>query len=124
DAPELVDRIARDGQARVFWQRTPIDLFFAYDALHQAGLGRRRSVPFGADRIHILAAEDLVVYKVIFDRAKDWRDLAELVYASEDPLDVDCVRSWLRRILAPDDPRHARFDRLFDSGGSELGEDV
>jgi hypothetical protein len=121
DAPGLVERIERDGQARVFWDRTPIDLFFSYDPLHESSMRRRRSVPFGADRIHVLSAEDLMVYKVIFDRAKDWRDLAELVYAANDPLDVDYVREWLGRILAPDDPRHARLERLVESGGSDLG---
>ena len=62
-----------------------------------------------------------MVYKVIFDREKDWRDLAELVYAANDPLDVDYVREWLGRILARDDPRHERLERLLDSGGSDLG---
>jgi hypothetical protein len=78
-------------------------------------------VPFGDDRIHVLSAEDLVIYKVIFDRAKDWRDLAELVYAANDPLDLDYVRRWLGRILAADDPRHERLERVVDSGGSDLG---
>jgi hypothetical protein len=121
NVPGLVDRIEREGQARVFWERTPIDLFFSYDPLHHAGMQRRRSVPFGDDRIHVLSAEDLVIYKVIFDRAKDWRDLAELVYAANDPLDLDYVRRWLGRILAADDPRHERLERVVDSGGSDLG---
>ena len=29
---------ARDGQVRVFWERTPLDLFFAYDAFHAAAV--------------------------------------------------------------------------------------
>lgn len=120
DDPELVSRIERDGQARVFWDRTPVDLFFSYDALHDSSMDRRRRVDFGGDRIHVLSAEDLMVYKVIFDREKDWRDLAEVVYAAPDSLHFDYVREWLARILESDDPRLLRFERLVESGGSDL----
>jgi hypothetical protein len=119
-APGLHDRIERDGQARVFWDRTPLDLFFAYDPLHDSAMSRRRAVDFGGDRIHVLSAEDLMVFKVVFDRDKDWRDLAEMVFASADALDLDYARGWLRRILPTDDPRHTRLDRLVESGGGEL----
>jgi len=120
DAPGLTDAIARDGQARVFWDTTPIDLFFAYDPLHQSSKERRRRVDFGADRIHILSAEDLIVYKVIFDREKDWRDIAEMIFAANEPLDFDYVRSWLDRILDADAPRRDRLERLIESGGADL----
>jgi len=120
DAPELAERIERDGQARVFWDGTPIDLFFAYDPLHESSMRRRRRVDFGADRIHVLSAEDLIVYKLIFDRDKDWRDIAEMVFAANDPLDFDYVRDWLDRILEADAPQRDRLERLIDSGGAEL----
>ena len=38
--------VARDGQARVWWDDTPVDLFFAYDAFHDAAAKARRTVPF------------------------------------------------------------------------------
>ncbi len=116
----IVERIERDGQARIFWDRTPIDLFFAYDPLHASSLERRRRVAFGADWIHILSAEDLLVYKLIFDRAKDWRDIAEMIFASERPLDFDYVRTWLSRVVDPGDPRLARLERVIESGGADL----
>ena len=121
DDPELASRIERDGQVRVFWEKTPLDLFFSYDALHDSSMQRRRSVDFGGDRIHILSAEDLMVYKVVFDREKDWRDMAEMIYAAGESLHFDYVRDWLGRILAPEDPRLQRFERIVESGGSELG---
>lgn len=113
--------IARDDQARVFWDKTPIDVFFAYDDLHASSLERRRLVDFGDAKIHVLSAEDLVIYKVIFDREKDWRDVAEVVFAAHEPLDVDYVRGWLGRILGADDPRLARLDRVVESEGREIG---
>ena len=36
DDPAVAELVRRDGQARVFWDATPIDLFFAYDAFHDA----------------------------------------------------------------------------------------
>lgn len=121
DDPALVSRIERDGQVRVFWETTPLDLFFSYDPLHDSSMQRRRSVEFGVDRIQVLSAEDLMVYKIVFDREKDWRDMAEMVYAASESLDFDYVRDWLARILEPVDPRLQRFERIVESGGSELG---
>jgi len=120
-SPKLVELIARDGQARVFWEKTPIDLFFSYDPLHDSSMERRRLVDFGGDRIHVLSAEDLMVYKVIFNREKDWRDIAEMIYAAEGSLDFDYVRLWLTRIVSSDAPQLARFERLVEAEGQALG---
>jgi hypothetical protein len=122
-SPKLVELIERDGQARVFWEKTPIDLFFAYDPLHDSSMQRRRLVDFGGDTIHVLSAEDLMLYKAIFNREKDWRDIAEMIYATEGNLDFDYVRSWLARIVAGSDPQLARFERLVETDGQDLGAD-
>ena len=117
----IAKAIAKEEQVRLFWDNTPIDLFFLYDDLHTSSMERRRVVEFGDEKIHVLSAEDLITYKVIFDREKDWRDIAEVVFASNDPLDIDYVRGWLRRIFPDDDPRLARLDRVVESEGRDLG---
>jgi hypothetical protein len=71
-----------------------------------------RRVPFGADEIAILSAEDLAIFKTIFDRAKDWIDLAELLYAQGPEFDAAYVAGWLRQILPDEDARLARFEAL------------
>lgn len=119
DAPAL-RRLEEEGQLRLFWDGTPIDLFFAYDALHDSARERRRLVDFGGDPIHILSAEDLMLFKVIFGRAKDWRDIAEMVFARSGDLDVDHVFGWLERLDLADAERIARLRRIVDSGGEEL----
>lgn len=119
--PGLRALVARDEQVRVRWGHTPIDLFFAYDALHASSLARRRRVDFYGDPIHILAPEDLITYKAVFDREKDWADIATIVYACEEPLDFDYVRGWLERIDAPDRKRSNRLERIIASGGQDLG---
>ena len=44
-----------------------------------------------------------------------------VVFASNDPLDIDYVRGWLRRIFPNGDPRLARLDRVVESEGRDLG---
>ena len=108
-------QLRRDEQVRVHWDTTPIDLFFSYDALHASCLERRRRMPFGGtDAIHVLAAEDLLIFKVLFDREKDRRDVEELVYALADELDVAYATDWLERIVGPRDPRYQRLRELLE----------
>jgi hypothetical protein len=72
-------------------------------------------MPFGdGDAIHVLAAEDLLVFKALFDRDKDWRDIEELVYAMAEELDAAYARSWLGRIVGEQDPRYPRLCQLLD----------
>jgi hypothetical protein len=109
---ELRDR----GQVRVHWDATPIDLFFSYDPLHESCMERTRSVPFGEGAaIPILSAEDLVVFKAIFDRPKDWRDISETLFSLGGEFDAAYAQRWLRRILAAADPRLQRFEDLLSS---------
>jgi len=108
-------RLRRDGQVRVHWGRTPLDLFFSYDALHEACRPRSRTVAFGSDEIEILSAEDLVVFKVLFDRDKDWVDIGHLLFAMEGEFDAEYVTGWLGRIVEVDDARQARFEELLAS---------
>ena len=43
--------VREDGQCRLWWGRTPLDLFFAYDELHEAMRRAVRLVPFGDRQI-------------------------------------------------------------------------
>jgi hypothetical protein len=108
-------KLARDEQVRVHWDTTPVDLFFSYDAFHERCLERRRRVPFGeGDWIHVLAPEDLVVFKAVFDREKDWRDIEELAYAQAGELDAAYATDWFERIAGKQDPRCRRLAELLE----------
>lgn len=112
------DEIRDRGQVRLYWERTPIDLFFAYDPLHDACLEHLKHVDFGDDRkIPILGAEDLAIFKVIFDRAKDWRDLADMLHALGSEFDVAYATSWIHRIVGNDDERALRFAKMVKGEG-------
>ncbi len=107
--------LERDEQVRLFWDATPIDLFFSYNELHDACMARTRSVPFGTEEIEILSAEDLAIFKTLFARDKDWRDLREMVFAQAPNFDSGYVVSWLERILPPDDERMLRCLEILEA---------
>ncbi len=106
--------VKRDGQFRSWWGRTPIDLFFAYDEIHRAMRREARMVPFGEDRLPVLAPEHLLVCKVIFDRPKDWLDIEQMLVCVED-LDLAEIRIWLDRVVGLDNPRLERLDALIQT---------
>lgn len=112
---ELDDRAAldRDGQCRLWWGRTPLDLFFAYDPIHTAMKEQLRRVPFGDTEIPVLGPEHLIVCKAVFDRPKDWIDI-EQALTGADQIERGEVDLWLSRLVGSDDERKLRFDRLAD----------
>jgi hypothetical protein len=106
--PEAEAAAARDGQTRVFWDETPIDLFFSYDTFHDAAAVGRRTVPFADTTISILGPEHLVVCKAVFNRPKDWVDIDAIVH-DDVALDAAEVLRWVARLAGDTDPRYERI---------------
>ena len=101
---------------RVFWDRTPVDLFFSNHAFH-AGTARRAQIAVLADHhIPVLDAMDLAVFKALFNRTMDWADVEAMLAA--DALDTAAVIGHLQQLLGPDDPITQRFAALADEGWS------
>jgi hypothetical protein len=109
DRPAGVEAtVASDGQVRLWWDETPVDLFFDYVPLHAAAAVHRRVVPFAGIRIPVLGPVELAVFKIMFDRTRDWADVEAMLAAGT--LDVEAVRRELAALVEPDDHRHARLD--------------
>lgn len=108
--PGTAETIAREGQIRLWWDETPIDLFFDYIPLHEEAARNRRTVPFEGEQIPILGPVELAVFKVMFDRTRDWADLEAM--AETGTLDVGAVRASVEELVGRDDPRLARLDAL------------
>jgi len=108
-----VDRNAleRDGQCRLWWGDNAVDLFFAYDPLHDEMRQMARRVPFAGITVPILAPEHLIVCKAMFDRRKDWTDIEAMLFAT-DEIDLAAARAWLKRMVGEADHRLARLDEL------------
>jgi hypothetical protein len=103
-------RIERDGQNRLWWDGTPIDVFLSTTEYHEATARRARWHEFAGETVPFLSCTDLAVFKAFFDRTKDWADLEEMRDAGT--LDIDRVIGVLVRYLGADDERVARVARL------------
>ena len=103
-------RVRRDGQVRLFWDDTPIDLFFTTHAFHDAAEIHVDRVPFAGVTIPVLGATELVVFKAFFDRTKDWADIEAIAEAGT--ADLHAAIGWLVDLLGGDDPRVERLRGL------------
>jgi hypothetical protein len=102
-----VEHAVRDGQVRVWWDETPLDLFFDVHAFHHDVASGVRDVPFGGRTIPVLGCEALVVFKTLFNRTRDWADIEDIAGAGT--VDTDEVLGWVARIVGPDDRVMARL---------------
>jgi hypothetical protein len=102
--------LERDGQVRVWWDGTPIDLFLNTTEYHEHVGERIRWEPFMGEMVPFLACSDLAVFKAFVDRTKDWADLEAMVDAGS--LDVTTVLGTLTLYLGGHDHRVARLRTL------------
>lgn len=119
---ETLVRIRRDGQVRLIWDETPLDLFFAHDPFHASVAERVRDVPFADQTITILSPEDLVVFKAAFGRRKDWIDIEQVVFTTAGDFDLTYTLSWAERIVGAEDRRLAALreaiERILGEGAT------
>ncbi len=111
----VAEAIARDGQRRLWWEGTPVDLFFDYVPIHADAARNARIVEFAETSIPILGPVELAVFKAMFDRTRDWADIEAMAAAGT--LDFAAVEAALRPLVADDDPRFARLVDIRASAG-------
>ncbi len=116
--PEDRAAIAGDGQARLDWDGSYLDVFFATIDLHLEMAERARVVRFGPVDIPILAPEDLIICKAVFDRPKDWLDVEEMVRWGTE-IDVAVTLAWVGALLGEGEPQYARLSGLLQPRGGE-----
>jgi hypothetical protein len=114
-APEDRECIAADGQARLDWGSSFLDVFFATLDLHYEMAEHARVVQFGPVDIPILAPEDLIICKAVFDRPKDWLDIEEMLRWGTA---VDTARAlfWVSVLLGPEAEQYVRLQGLLSAG--------
>lgn len=100
--------IQKDGQARLDWGGSYLDMFFATLDLHHEMATHARTVQFGPVEIPILCPEHLIVCKAIFDRPKDWLDIEEMVRWGTE-IDVPEALRWVADILGSDAEQHTHL---------------
>ena len=114
DAIQITDAdraaIAADGQTRLWWDQTPVDIFFNTTDFHRDAANRARIEEFAGERVPFLACRDLAVFKAFFNRTKDWADLEEMHTAGS--LDIEAVLGVLAHYLGAGDERIERLRSL------------
>ncbi|MEO8091666.1 MAG: nucleotidyl transferase AbiEii/AbiGii toxin family protein [bacterium] len=113
-----IERIKRDGQSRLWWEDTPVDLFFSYLPLHDEAARHRREVPFEGTLIPVLGPVELAVFKAMLDRTRDWADIEAMLAAKT--LDPDALRDHLTHLAGDDDPRLGRLDQALVRADNEV----
>ncbi|MGQ0465927.1 MAG: hypothetical protein ACT4QG_11465 [Sporichthyaceae bacterium] len=101
---------------RLWWGRTPVDLFFPQHLLHQVVAGRVVAMELGDSTIPILSATDLTIFKALFNRGKDWVDIASML-AFGNP-DLGEAIAWVTEIVGADDERVTRLRNAQPDSGS------
>jgi hypothetical protein len=99
--------LEQDGQARLWWGPTPVDVFLNTTEFHTRVAERARVESFAGATVPFLSCTDLAVFKAFFNRTKDWADLEEMAAAGS--LDLDQIVGVLVRLLGPDDERITRL---------------
>ncbi|MBI4897466.1 MAG: hypothetical protein HY827_03765 [Actinobacteria bacterium] len=112
-----VDQVLRDGQARLWWDETPVDVFLNNHPYHRKVAKSVRWVPLAGRDIPVLNCASLVVFKALFNRTKDWADIEAIVESdAEGPADALAA---LREMLGPQDPLADRLARLLDDSDGD-----
>ncbi|MBA4179250.1 MAG: hypothetical protein C0506_01540 [Anaerolinea sp.] len=110
--PEMEKEAIGREQVRIDWGGTPIDLFFAYDRFHDSCNERSVVVDFYGQPIRVLAAEDIVIFKALYNRPKDWPDIEQLLAVQGPAFDAGYVRDWIGRMLPAADSARNRLETL------------
>jgi hypothetical protein len=111
DARELLES---DGQGRLWWDGTPIDVFLSTHPFHDHAEADRRLVAFaGIERLPVLACQDLAVFKAFSARPKDVVDVATMAALGSVHLG-DLERS-VGALLGDPDLRARYFERVAEA---------
>lgn len=102
--------LEREGQVRIWWDQTPLDIFLDTTPFHQDVFRRVRWEAFAGTQVPFISCHDIAVFKAFFNRTKDWADLEEMQAAGT--LDLNRVLGVLVEYVGVDDERVRRLDGL------------
>lgn len=102
-----LDHIERDGQVRLRWGITPVDLFLSVLPFHDHVQAHIRVVPFQGRTIPVLDCSALAVFKALFDRPRDWVDIEAMVEARA--IDLDEAIGWVSDLAGAGSPEAAKL---------------
>jgi hypothetical protein len=107
---EDVATVVRDGQARLWWDDTPVDVFLNDLPLHEAVAAGVVWVPLAGREIPVLDCASLTIFKAMFDRTKDWADIEAIAVAT--PEDIEAAAATIADLVGEDDPAYGKLKAL------------
>jgi hypothetical protein len=102
-----LEQLERDGQARLRWGPTPVDVFLSVLPFHDHVAGQVRIVPFEGRSIPVLSCTALAVFKAMFARGRDWVDIEAMVEAGS--IDLDEAIRWVTEMAGADSAEAGRL---------------
>lgn len=108
--PGARDELKTTGQTRLIWPdpNTPVDVFLPqHPVFHRVAVERGVPIDMAGTELKVLTATDLMVFKMYYNRTKDWADIESLLEAGAgDPVEAG---QWIEEFLGPHDPRLERL---------------
>lgn len=105
--------VKAEGQVRLWWDKTPIDIFLNTMKLHDQMSLRCRWETFAGASVPFLSCQDIAVLKVFFNRTKDWADLEAMKESGT--LKIPIVTATIIEYLGADDERVIKLTALSDT---------
>lgn len=105
----------RDGQVRVFWEDTPVDIFLNHLPFHDVVARGVVRVPLESREIPVLDGSSLIVFKAMFDRTRDRADIEAVIEWNRKPAEDALIA--LGGLIGEDEPTYRRLQGLL---GQEL----
>ncbi|WP_419862869.1 hypothetical protein [Candidatus Poriferisodalis sp.] len=102
------------GQTRLMWDTIPVDVFLTNDPFHSEVATRIVRRPFLGEQMPFLCCSDLALFKVFFDRPKDWFDIGEMFEARS--IDLAEMTTLVGELLDGDDYRVTELRKAHDVG--------
>jgi hypothetical protein len=108
--PGDLEAAERDGQVRLRWEDTPVDLFLDVLDFHREVARGVRWVPFEGRTIPVVGCTALAIFKAMLDRTKDWADIEAMVEGEK--LSVPQALATLEEMVGPGSPQARRLGSL------------
>jgi hypothetical protein len=105
-----IAKVKRDGQARLDWDETPIDVFLNNVPLHDAVAASVVWVQLEGRDIPVLDCASLVIFKALFDRTKDWADIEAIAVAT--PKDIEDATATIAHLVGENDSAVEKLNAL------------
>jgi len=116
------EQLQSSGQVRLWWRSptlaTPVDLFLPqHPTFHHLVVERAEPTDFLGTEIKTITATDLMVFKMLCNRRKDWADIESMLRC--DAGDTAEAAEWVASILGADDRRLAQLQEIIDELAEE-----